>query len=151
MKKRLQGLFLWIFQNIKNSFFIERFRWLLLKGEMGKLKKSKCKCPEAATVFKEKHLCWNFFFIKLFPVNIAKFLRAIILKNICERLLMIVIFNGYKEQRLLAKLDEWGKIIMLYYIILKQSYGGVPLKGVLKIFAKFRRKHLDWNLFFKHH
>ena len=55
------------------------------------------------TIFTEKHLCWSLFlnknaglqswnFIKkrlqhrFFPVNIAKFLRAPVLENICERL-----------------------------------------------------------------
>ena len=45
-------------------------------------------------IFTGKHLCWSLKFIKMrlqhrcFPVNIAKFLRAPILKNICERLLL---------------------------------------------------------------
>ena len=56
-------------------------------------------------VFIGKHLCWSLFFNrvadfrpatilkkrlehKCFPVNIAKFLRTPILKNICERLLL---------------------------------------------------------------
>ena len=42
-------------------------------------------------------MCWSLFLIKLqaydspiqgFPVNITKFLRTLILKNICERLLL---------------------------------------------------------------
>ena len=58
-------------------------------------------------IFTGKHLCWSLFFKKVttlqpcnfikkrlqhrrFPVNIAKFLRTIILKNICERLLHIL-------------------------------------------------------------
>ena len=43
-----------------------------------------------------KHPCWSLFLIKFqvfrqkcFPVNIAKFLRTPILKNICERLLRL--------------------------------------------------------------
>ena len=48
-------------------------------------------------IFTGKHLCWSLFLIKLtkktlqhrrFPVNIAKFLRTSLLKNICERLLL---------------------------------------------------------------
>ena len=35
-------------------------------------------------LFTRKHLCWSLFLIQ----NIAKFLRAPILKNICERLLL---------------------------------------------------------------
>ena len=47
-------------------------------------------------IFTGKHLFWSFFLIKLqgftqvfFTVNIAKFLRALILKNIYERLLLL--------------------------------------------------------------
>ena len=40
-------------QNVKNSFFVEQFRWLLVNWEMEKVKKSKLikqrKYPEAAT------------------------------------------------------------------------------------------------------
>ena len=36
------------------------------------------------TVRTGKHLCWSLFLIQ----NMAKFLRALILKNICERLLL---------------------------------------------------------------
>ena len=45
-----------------------------------------------------QHIC--------FPVNIIKFLRTPIFKNICERLLLIVVFNSNEEQHLLAILDE---------------------------------------------
>ena len=48
-------------------------------------------------IFTEKQLCWSLFWIKLqavrdrcFPLNIAKFSRTYILKNICERLLLSV-------------------------------------------------------------
>ena len=64
------------------------------------------KQPHNFAVFSLKHLCWSLFWIKLyafntcnftkrrlqhrcFPVNIAKCSRAPILKNICERLLLI--------------------------------------------------------------
>ena len=56
-------------------------------------------------IFIEKHPCWSLFLIscrhtlatllkrdsshQCFPVNIAKFLRKLILKNICERLLLL--------------------------------------------------------------
>ena len=53
-------------------------------------------------IFTGKHLCWSFSLIIFFkmrlqhrcvPVNIAEFLRAPILKNICERLLLpLVVF-----------------------------------------------------------
>ena len=43
-----------------------------------------------------------------FPVNIAKFSRTPFLKNICERLLLNVVFNSNEEQHLPAKLDEMG-------------------------------------------
>ena len=64
------------------------------------------------TVLKGKNLSWSLFLIKLFqynfPVNIAKFLRTSIFKNICERLLLNVVFTSNDEQHLLVKLDEMG-------------------------------------------
>ena len=56
-------------------------------------------------VFKGKNLSWSLFLIKSFqhrrfPVNIVKFLRTPILKNICERLLLI--FSSNEEQHLLV-------------------------------------------------
>ena len=66
-------------------------------------------------IFTEKHLCWSLFLIKLwtlrpatllkrdcntcFPVNIAKFLRISILKNIRERLLLPlqVFYKGFVD------------------------------------------------------
>ena len=44
-------------------------------------------------IFTRKHLCWSLFLIKrlqqrCFPVNIAKFLRETIFKNICDRPLL---------------------------------------------------------------
>ena len=65
-------------------------------------------------IFIGKNLSWNLVLIKLsqhrcFPVNIAKFLRTPILTNICERLLLNVVFNSNEEQHgLLVKLDEKG-------------------------------------------
>ena len=64
-------------------------------------------------IFIGKNLSWSLFLIKLFqhrifPVNIVKFLRTPILKNICERLLLNVVFNSNEEQDLLVKLDEMG-------------------------------------------
>ena len=61
--------------------------------------KRRCSIKKAAlkhfAIFTGKHLCWSIFLIKFiitklqhryFPVNIARFLRASILYNICERL-----------------------------------------------------------------
>ena len=45
---------------------------------------------------------------RCFPVNIGKSFRTPILKNICERLLLNLVFNCNEEQHLLAKLDEMG-------------------------------------------
>ena len=66
-------------------------------------------------IFIGKTLSWSLFLIKLFQhrcftVNMAEFLRTAILKNICERLLLNVVFNRNEEQQLLVKLDEMGKI-----------------------------------------
>ena len=60
-----------------------------------------------------KYLCWSLFLIKLFqqscfPVNSAKFLRAPISKNLCERLVLSIVFNSNEEQYFFAKLDEMG-------------------------------------------
>ena len=49
------------------------------------------------SIFTGKQLCWSLFLMKLqawrlhrcFPVNIVKFFRTLILKNICERLLLV--------------------------------------------------------------
>ena len=64
-------------------------------------------------IFIGKHLCWSLFLIKLFQygcfmVNIGKFLKTAILKNICEWLLLDVVFNSNEQQHLLANLDEMG-------------------------------------------
>ena len=55
-------------------------------------------------IFTSKHLCWSFLFRKkgfqhrCFAVNIAKFLRVIISKNFCERLLLVLLsFEQYLE------------------------------------------------------
>ena len=71
--------------------------------------------PEKFAIFKEKHLCWSLFLITLqpfrpetllernfntsFPMNIEEFLKATILKNICERLFLVkfLFFRELKE------------------------------------------------------
>ena len=63
------------------------------------------------TIFIGKKLSWSLFFIKLFQhrcfsVNIAKYLGTPFLKNICERLLLNVVFKSNEEQHLLVKLEE---------------------------------------------
>ena len=59
-------------------------------------------------IFKENHLCWSLFLMKLpankfikkrlqhrrFPVNIAKFSRTPILKNSCERLFCFALYGA---------------------------------------------------------
>ena len=45
-----------------------------------------------------------------------EFLRTPILKNICKRLFLHVVFNGNVEQHLLAKLDEMGQDIIVLYL-----------------------------------
>ena len=73
------------------------------------------------------------------------FLRTSILKNICERLLLIVVLDSDEEQHLLAKLVENGVrynyvlylirfiLVLLYlYSIQKESCRVVPSKGVSK-------------------
>ena len=58
-------------------------------------------------------LCWSLFYVKLFqhrcfPVNIAKFLTTLILKNICERLLLNAVSDNNEEQHLLA---HWWNMV----------------------------------------
>ena len=59
-------------------------------------------------IFTGKHLCWSLFLIKLqackfiekrlqhwcFPLHVRKFLRTPILRNISERLLLIILFSA---------------------------------------------------------
>ena len=66
-------------------------------------------------IFIAKHLCWSLFLIRLFqqkcfPANIANFLRTPILKNICERLRLNVVFSNI----CLLNWMKWDKIIILY-------------------------------------
>ena len=119
---------------------------------------------ENFAVVTRKHLCCSLYLIKFFqhrcfPVNVAKFLRTPILKNICERLLLNVVFSSNGKQHMLVKLDEMGLDIIMFYIysyyfgiIIFAFYpeaivGGVLQKGVLKNFAKFARKRLYRSLF----
>ena len=79
-------------------------QWLILQKQPPEVFCKK-RCSYFA-IFTGKHLCWSLFFIKLqafrpkkklqykcFPMNIAKFLRTPILKNICERLLLFVSYH----------------------------------------------------------
>ena len=80
------------------------------KSRKGDIDPQRCSIKKAAlknlTIFKGKYLCWSLLFNKVaghqtcnfikkklqqrcFPVNITKFLRGPILKNICERLLLL--------------------------------------------------------------
>ena len=71
-------------------------------------------------IFTGKYLCASlylkFFQQRYFPVNVAKFLRTPILKNICERLLLNVAFNSNGSQHMLVKLDEMRRDIIMSYI-----------------------------------
>ena len=73
-------------------------------------------CYIKKTIFKHfaifigKNQSWSLFLIKLFqhrcfPVNIAKFLRTPILKNICKQLLLNVVFNSNEEQHNICSLN----------------------------------------------
>ena len=74
-----------------------------------------CSIKEAVlnifAIFIRKNLIWSLFLTKLFepryfPVNIVNILRTPILKNVCEWLLLYVVFNSNEEQHLLVKLAE---------------------------------------------
>ena len=58
-------------------------------------------------IFIGKHVLESLF-NSCYPVNIAKFLIRPIMKNICEQLLLNVIFSSNEEQHLLAKIDKMG-------------------------------------------
>ena len=87
---------------------------------MAKVAKERCSIKKVDlknfAIFKGKHLYWSLFLIKLqafrpvniakyFAVNIAKFLRAPMWKNICERLLL------YRVSRL--------EVFCKYYVLKK--------------------------------
>ena len=55
-------------------------------------------------------------------MKIAKFLKAPILKKTCKQVLLYVVFNSNEEQHLLAKLEEIGQDIIMFYIHL-DHYG----------------------------
>ena len=68
-------------------------------------------------IFTRKHLCWSLFLIKglrrrCFPVNIAKFLRTPILKNICERQLLKI-----NSQNVLNVLQVRNKVIITLVLV----------------------------------
>ena len=72
-------------------------------------------------IFTGKHLCWTAFnFLKkwlqhrCFPVNIAKFLRTLILMKICEQLLLKLLL-------LTVNISFWVLVSALYSIVLLQS------------------------------
>ena len=93
------------------------------------------------SIFTGKHLCWSLFSIKLqacnfiyifikkrlryrcFPVNITNFLRPPILKNICKRLLLIlveVIFL-YKLILIVYFCVSTFLVISVYHLIQKRK------------------------------
>ena len=72
-------------------------------------------------IFTGKYMCASlylkkFFQQRYFPVNVAKFLSTLILKNTCERLLRNVAFNSNGSQHMLVKLDEMKRDIIMPYI-----------------------------------
>ena len=75
-----------VFSSRKNVFFYPFSMWLLQKQP------PEVFCKKGVlnnfTIFTGKLLCWRLEHT-CFPVNIAKFLRTLILKNICEQLLLL--------------------------------------------------------------
>ena len=53
-----------------------------------------------------------------FPVDIGKFSTPPILENMCERLLLNVVFNSNVEQYWFAKIDEAKHNYILYLFVL---------------------------------
>ena len=117
-----------------------------------------------SAIFIKKHLCWNFFLIKLrafraatllkklhhrcFQVKFAKFLRASILKNICERLLLTMLAHSPQSSQCCPNMAETTlhkKITgaMLAQTTYRSSHRRCSVKRcVLKNFAIFTGKHL---------
>ena len=73
-----------VFSRRKKCFFNLFFYVLTTEAATGRAKKA----IQNFTLFTGKHVCWRLQHT-CFPVNIAKFLRTPILKNICERLLLL--------------------------------------------------------------
>ena len=114
------------------------------------------------SIFIGKHLCRSLFLIKVFqhryfPGNIAEFFITPILKNICEQLLLNVIFSS-NEQHFLARLSEIVQDIIMFYIYLYHFsiiiFAFSPeavaqrcfFKKMFKKLSKFSRKHLCRSL-----
>ena len=106
---------------------------------------------------------------RCFPVNIAKFLRTPVLKNICERLLLQITLLSLIVQVIPIKWRGHHFLMIIEYCSgyfsqkLQNNHppqifteeqseaatGGVLLKnGVLINFAEFTGKHLSQSLFF---
>ena len=93
-------------------------------------------------MFIGKNLSWSVFLVKLFqhgcfPVNIAKFLRTPVLKNIWEWLLLKVVFKSNEEQHLLV-FTRWNGLrynyvlclfvsFCYYYICIHETYKKTPV------------------------
>ena len=104
------------------------------------------------TIFTRKHLCWSLFLITLqacnllkkrlqhrcFLVNIAKFLRTPILKNICKRLLLS--HNFFKTAVLEifenSMLNMSGRILFVNFLKpnYNQTFPGIFRKGIVSKF-----------------
>ena len=112
------------------------------------------------SIFTEKHLCWSLFlnknaglqswnFIKkrlqhrFFSVNIAKFLRTPVLKNICERLferfptwannitsnkgIEELIFSKTKQKKAIQNLARWKKACLFTMLLIISFFSISPL------------------------
>ena len=107
--------------------------------------------------------------LRCFPVNIAKFLRAPILKNICKQLLLLIFSQENNHMQYCFDLPKpklhkkltcvklvqssktfHGKIIY-YFIWIYQGRSSCPevfcIKGVLRNIAKLTGKQLCQSLF----
>ena len=103
-------------------------------------------------IFTGKHLCWNFFFNKK---RLEKFLRTLILKNICKRLLLRVslelfsiwtnnigsevdVFSKIKQNKNRSKTQLYEKtcLFMMFFIISFFSFSPLHVRRHLPYIIK---------------
>ena len=115
-------------------------------------------------IFTAIDLCWSLFLIKsqawdfiekrlqhrCFPVNIAKFLRTPILKNICERLLLEIFQNTYFVEQLWTAASDW--LLISYrqlpanpFQIMEPALWTEIKQCYEKSFTGLYRRNLVWN------
>ena len=97
-----------------------------------------------------KHLCWSFFITKFiknrlqhmcFPVNIAKFLRTPILRNICK-LLLLNVWRWFYCTDYLVRTNHW-----LRSYVDSKALNLQPWKCNYHSIIRKRKRLKSWNTF----